>query len=153
LAEDEGLLARRQGGADDGPFLEGDAQAVHVGHSSPRGERCIRSRTAASGAFPSYSTRYTSVMIGTSIPIRPARSWTARAVFTPSATLLMLAWIAPRPSPLARRSPTRRFRPCRLKQVVIRSPSPARPANVAPSAPSATAKRVISTRPRVTSAD
>src|SRR5262249_38632016 len=148
LAQHDRLPARRQRLAHRRPLLQRHAQSVHVGHSSWRGDRSINSLAASRGALPWYSTRYTSVMIGVETPSSRAFSWTASAVETPSATLCELAQMASRVSPRARRSPNRRLRPCRLKHVVIRSPSPASPANVAARAPSATPSRVISTRPR-----
>ena len=55
---------------------------------------------------------------------------TERVVGTPSATLSMLARTSASFWPLPIRSPTVRLRPSGLTQVVIRSPSPARPAKV-----------------------
>src|SRR5277367_4725109 len=77
---------------------------------------------------------------------------TARVVGTPSATLSMVARTSASFWPLPMRSPTVRLRPSGLTQVVIRSPSPAKPANVAGCAPMAAPSRLISTSPRVTSA-
>ena len=54
--------------------------------------------------------------------------------------------------PARTRHPTRRFRLCSLVHVATRSPTPASPAKVSGSPPSATPSRVISASPRVMSA-
>ena len=55
-------------------------------------------------------------------------------------------------APRAISSPAWRLRPWRLQQVTIRSPIPARPANVSGRAPHASPRRAISASPRVISA-
>src|SRR5262249_28809838 len=130
LAQDQRLPALGQRPADDGPLLEGDAQSAHAGHLSPFGDRSIRSLTASRGSLPSTSPRYPSPVIGMPMPVCTARSCTADAVQTPSATMLMPPRMSSSFSPFASRSPTRRLRPCLLMQVVIKSPSPANPAKV-----------------------
>ena len=70
-------------------------------------------------------------------------------VASPSATPPSWAATSGQLAVEARSSPARRFRDSGLMQVAMRSPTPARPANVRGSAPTAMPRRVISARPRV----
>src|SRR5579862_3283263 len=114
--------------------------------------RVIRPITAWSGGLSSYSRRCICSVIGISTPTLCARACTERVLCTPSATSFMLATMSRRRSPRPSRRPTVRFRDRSPVQVSTRSPSPESPASVCRSAPSWTARRVISARPRVISA-
>ena len=71
---------------------------------------------------------------------------------TPSATMFICSTISSSGRPRPSSKPTLRLRLFGLVHVATRSPSPARPANVIGSPPSATPSRVSSASPRVISA-
>src|SRR5213078_1847665 len=114
--------------------------------------RSIKSATAWLGDFRWKSTSATSRAIGSSTPWRSARVTAERAVFTPSTTAARPASASSRRLPSPSSTPSWWLRDRGPVAVRIRSPIPARPANVAGSAPSATPNRVISASPRVISA-
>src|SRR6266702_4485319 len=121
-------------------------------HCSAFSSRSIRSAIAWRGGLPSNNTAATCSAIGSSTPCRAPGVTAARAVFTPSATEARPARACDSAVPRASSTPSERFRDSGPVAVRIRSPIPARPANVAGSAPSATPSRVISASPRVSSA-
>src|SRR6266516_2652848 len=121
-------------------------------HCSAFSSRSIRSAIAWRGGLPSNNTAATCSAIGSSTPCRAPSVTAARAVFTPSATEARPARACDSAVPRASSTPSERFRDSGPVAVRIRSPIPARPANVAGSAPSATPSRVISASPRVISA-
>src|SRR5436309_8658655 len=114
--------------------------------------RSIKSATAWLGDFRWKSTSATSRAIGSSTPWRSASVTAERAVFTPSTTAARPASASSRRFPSPSSTPSWWLRDRGPVAVRIRSPIPARPANVAGSAPSATPNRVISASPRVISA-
>src|SRR6266545_1823560 len=121
-------------------------------HCSALSSRSIRSVMACRGALPSNSTFATSRAIGSSTPWRSPRATAVRVVFTPSTTAFFPASACSRDFPCPSSTPRLRLRDRAPVAVRMRSPIPARPANVMASAPSATPSRVISARPRVISA-
>src|SRR2546426_5202069 len=114
--------------------------------------RSIRSLTAWRGGLFSNSTFATSRAIGSSTPWRSPRATAVRAVLTPSTTACVRASAAATDCPCPSATPRPRLRDSAPVAVRIKSPRPARPANVIGCAPSATPSRVISARPRVISA-
>src|SRR5213596_1696745 len=121
-------------------------------HCSAFSSRSIRSATACRGGLPPNNTSATCPAIGSSTPCRAPSVTAARAVFTPSATEARPASASASAVPCASSTPSDRLRDKGPVAVRMRSPIPARPANVAGSAPSATPSRVISASPRVSSA-
>src|SRR6266511_6080256 len=109
------------------------------------------STSSARRTFPS-STAQTPSVIGSSIPRRCERSRSTGAVVSPSTVCPIVAAASSGEAPRAISSPAARLRPCRDSQVTIRSPMPARPANVSGRPPHASPSRAISTSPRVISA-
>ena len=111
--------------------------------------RVIIERTIAAGDCPSWHTATTASVIGTYTSWARARSSTERQLLTPSAVWRVLrctsSSVMPRPS----FSPNVRLRDSGELQVATRSPSPASPANVVISAPSARPRRAVSASPRV----
>src|SRR5438874_8256032 len=126
----------------------GDAHRQCSGLSS----RSIRSATAWLGDLRLKRTSATSRAIGSSTPYRSASVTAERAVFTPSTTAARPASASSSRFPSPSSTPSWWLRDRGPVAVRIRSPIPARPANVAGSAPSATPNRVISASPRVISA-
>ena len=107
----------------------------------------------ASGiGWPSCTTARTASQIGSSTPSLRAMSVTVTALTTPSTTAGRPASRASAVSPRPRPSPKEKLRDCSLEQVSVRSPSPARPLTVSRAPPRASARRLISARPRVISA-
>src|SRR4051812_25642133 len=102
--------------------------------------------------WPSKSTRFTASIIGISTPARTASSRALCAVTTPSATVSVPLSTSSNFAPFPISRPTARFRLRDPVHVNTRSPSPASPANVLCSAPSAIPRGVIPARPRVMSA-
>src|SRR5438445_12785633 len=121
-------------------------------HCSALRSRSIRSAMASRGALPSNRIAATSREIGSSTSWRSASATAARAVRTPSATLWRPACACSSVLPCPSSTPRLRLRDRAPVAVRMRSPMPARPANVSGSAPSATPSRVISASPRVISA-
>src|SRR2546425_8739971 len=114
--------------------------------------RSMRSLTAWRGGLFWNSTFATSRAIGSSTPWRSPRATAVRAVLTPSTTACVRASAAATDCPCPSATPRPRLRDSAPVAVRIKSPRPARPANVIGCAPSATPSRVISARPRVISA-
>ena len=117
--------------------------------SSARGSSASSTRSV-SGA-PS-RTAHTPSVIGSSISRRCPRSRSTGAVVSPSTTMPISAAASSGRAPRAISSPARRFLPEGDQHVTMRSPIPARPANVSGRAPADSARRRISARPRATSA-
>src|SRR5581483_9155626 len=95
------------------------------------------------------STEQTPSVIGSSTPILCERSRSTGAVVRASTTWPISAFASSAVAPPAIRAPARRLRPLGWKQVAIRSPMPASPANVSGVAPAASPSLAISTSPRV----
>src|SRR5882672_1483399 len=114
--------------------------------------RSIRSLTAWRGGLFSNNTFATSRAIGSSMPWRSPSATAVRAVLTPSTTACVRASAAATDCPCPSATPSPRLRDSEPVAVRMRSPRPARPANVIGCAPSATPSRVISARPRVINA-
>src|SRR5258708_7782473 len=126
--------------------------AVLERHSALPG-RDINSRMASRGERPSFKMACICSAMGISTRCFLARPRVALVVSTPSATMPCIpAMISGSPRPLPSAAPTLRFRESPPVQVRTRSPMPAKPASVCGLAPHATARRVISARPRVISA-
>src|SRR5258708_2516272 len=121
-------------------------------HCSALRSRSIRSATAWRAGLPANRTALTSRTIGSSTSRFSPGAAAARAVSTPSATVFFpfRAAASDWPRPIA--SPSARLRDKGPVAVRIRSPIPARPADVSGLAPHATPSRVISASPRVISA-
>ena len=90
--------------------------------------------------------------MGISTPKRFAKSPTAAAQSTPSATWPKPVKISGNDLPAASSSPTRRLRERSPVAVNIKSPAPVRPIQVSDLPPAAFTKRIISARPRVRTA-
>src|SRR2546427_5422687 len=103
--------------------------------------RSIKSATAWLADFRLKSTSATSRAIGSSTPCRSASVTAERAVFTPSTTAARPASASSRRFPSPSSTPSWWLRDRGPVAVRMRSPIPARPANVAGSAPSATPNR------------
>src|SRR5436309_7336795 len=114
--------------------------------------RSMRSETAWLGDFRLKRTSATWRAIGSSTPCRSASVTAERAVFTPSTTAARPASASSSRFPSPSSTPSWWLRDRGPVAVRMRSPSPASPAKVAGSAPSATPNRVISASPRVISA-
>src|SRR2546426_300532 len=111
--------------------------------------RSIRSLTAWRGGLFWNSTLATSRAIGSSTPWRSPKATAVRVVLTPSTTAGLPASACSSVLPCPSATPSVRLRERAPVAVRIRSPIPARPANVIGCAPSVTPRRVISARPRV----
>src|SRR5712664_929602 len=111
--------------------------------------RSIRSLTAWRGDLFLNSTLATSRAIGRSTPWRSPKATAVRVVLTPSTTAGLPASACSSVLPCPSATPSVRLRDRAPVAVRIRSPIPARPANVIGWAPSVTPRRVISARPRV----
>src|SRR5881397_1039596 len=111
--------------------------------------RSIRSLTAWRGGLFSNSTFATSRAIGSSTPWRSPSATAVRVVLTPSTTAGFPASACSSVFPCPSATPSVRLRDRAPVDVRIRSPIPARPANVIGCAPSVTPSRVISASPRV----
>src|SRR3989475_8284670 len=109
--------------------------------------RSIRSLTAWRGGLFWNSTLATSRAIGSSTPWRSPKATAVRVVLTPSTTACVRASAAATDCPCPSATPRPRLRDSAPVAVRIKSPRPARPANVIGCAPSATPRRVISARP------
>src|SRR5438128_5318719 len=138
--------------ADREELLHGMGARDRHRHCSAFSSRSIRSDTAWRGDLPWNSTSATSRAIGNSTPWRSPSVTADRAVFTPSATVDRPASTSSSRLPSPSSTPSWWLRDSGPVAVSRRSPMPARPANVAGSAPSATPSRVISASPRVSSA-
>src|SRR6266545_3649399 len=111
--------------------------------------RSIRSLTAWRGGLFLKSTLATSRAMGSSTPWRSPRATAVRVVLTPSTTAGFPASACSSVLPCPSATPRVRLRDKAPVAVRIRSPMPARPANVIGCAPSVTPSRVISASPRV----
>src|SRR2546425_7470422 len=122
-------------------------------HRSPSpsalSSRSMRSLTACRGGLFLNSTFATSRAIGSSTPWRSPNATAVRVVLTPSTTAGLPASACSSVLPCPSATPSVRLRERAPVAVRIRSPIPARPANVIGCAPSVTPRRVISARPRV----
>src|SRR6266545_486977 len=114
--------------------------------------RSIKSLTACLGGLCLNNTLATSRAIGSSTPCRSPSATAVRVVLTPSTTAAFPASACSSVWPCPSATPRVRLRDNAPVAVRIRSPMPARPANVIGWAPSVTPRRVISARPRVISA-
>src|SRR5882757_5970754 len=114
--------------------------------------RSIRSLMACRGGLWLNRTFATSRAIGISTPCRSPSATAVRVVFTPSTTAAFPASASSTVCPCPSATPSVRLRDSAPVAVRIRSPMPARPANVIGCAPSVTPSRVISASPRVSSA-
>src|SRR6266513_1761285 len=125
--------------------------AAHRPPPSPSAfsSRSIRSLTAWRGGLFLKSTFATSRAIGSSTPWRSPRATAVRVVLTPSTTAGFPASACSSVRPCPSATPSVRLRERAPVDVRIRSPIPARPANVIGCAPSVTPRRVISASPRV----
>src|SRR5881396_3591824 len=141
LADREKLLHRLGGRA-----------AAHRPPPSAFSSRSIRSLTAWRGGLFWNSTLATSRAIGSSTPWRSPSATAVRVVLTPSTTAGLPASACSRVFPCPSATPRVRLRDKAPVAVRMRSPIPARPANVIGCAPSFTPRRVISASPRVISA-
>src|SRR5437773_12350302 len=128
--------------------------AAHRPPPSPSAfsSRSIRSLTAWRGGLFWNSTLATSRAIGSSTPWRSPSATAVRVVLTPSTTAGLPASACSRVFPCPSATPRVRLRDKAPVAVRMRSPIPARPANVTGCAPSLTPRRVISASPRVISA-
>src|SRR5690606_2317638 len=126
-------------GAGQTPYRSGLALRDMNASSASAGDRswCIIPTTAS--------------VIGMSIPCLRASARIDSEDFTPSAVCFVSATTCSRVSPEPSRSPKVRLRESGELHVATRSPIPASPARVCSSAPSATASRTVSARPRVIS--
>src|ERR1051326_4027989 len=119
-------------------------------YASPFPGRLISSWMASRGALPSCRMAYICSLMGISTLCLRARPTAAFVVRTPSATMpCMPATISGSLRPRPNSTPTLRLRDSPPVHVRTRSPMPERPARVSRRAPQATARRVISARPRV----
>src|SRR6266550_815235 len=125
--------------------------AAHRAPPSPSAfsSRSIRSLTAWRGGLLWNSTLATSRAIGRSTPWRSPRATAVRVVLTPSTTAGFPASACSSVFPCPSATPRVRLRDRAPVAVRIRSPMPARPANVIGCAPSVTPSLVISASPRV----
>src|SRR5712664_2011074 len=129
----------------------GRRAAAHRPPPSPSAlsSRSIRSLTAWRGGLFLNSTLATSRAIGSSTPWRSPKATAVRVVLTPSTTAGLPASACSSVLPCPSATPSVRLRDRAPVDVRIRSPIPARPANVIGCAPSVTPSRVISASPRV----
>src|SRR6266576_5526690 len=135
--------------ADGEELLDGLRRRAAAHRLSAFSSRSMRSLIACCGGLCSNRTFDTSRAIGSSTPWRLPSATAVRVVFTPSTTAGFPASACSSVFPCPNATPRVRLRESAPVAVRIRSPMPARPANVIGCAPSITPSRVISARPRV----
>src|SRR6267143_892159 len=117
--------------ADREEFLNRLSRRVGGAHRpSAFSSRSIRSLTARRGGLLSNNTFATSRAIGSSMPWRSPSATAVRAVFTPSTTACVRASAAATDCPCPSATPSPRLRDSAPVAVRIKSPRPAKPANV-----------------------
>src|SRR6185295_11108073 len=110
-------------------------------HCSDLSSRPISSATPSRAGLPRNSTSHTWAVTGSSTPARAPSASPAREALAPSATLRCRARYSSNGTPWATATPSARLRLSCPQAVRMRSPMPARPANVSVSAPTATPRR------------
>src|SRR5436190_22109179 len=135
--------------ADGEELLDGLRRRAAAHRLSAFSSRSMRSLIACCGGLCSNRTFDTSRAIGSSRPWRSPSATAVRVVLTPSTTAGFPASACSSVFPCPSATPRVRLRDRAPVAVRIRSPMPARPANVIGCAPSVTPSRVISASPRV----
>src|SRR5579859_2880644 len=143
-----GDLVRMTLGDGFGGEREGARHRPQATYHSSVGVRPIRRSTRVVRLWPE-RTAHTPSVIGSSTPTRCESSSSTGAVVSPSIVCPISSIACSGVRPCAMSSPACRLRPWRLVHVTMRSPMPARPANVSGRAPNAAPSRAISASPRV----